>query len=324
MSIFRLPTRTRLAAVGALLAASALALAGCTGGEPRPQAERPPVKVAAAFYPLAFVAERVGGDHVDVTLLTQPGVEPHDMELSPVGVRAVREADVVLYLEGFQPAIEDAIKATDAWSMGVEEVVAIHDTADSNHDGIADYLQDPTKPDHGHGERPTDPHFWLNPLLMGEYAHAVASELGRLDPEHEDFYRQNANALYDELSKVDQAYEAGLASCERDILLVSHEAYGFMTAKYQLHQKGLSGLVPNSEPSPARLKEIRDLAAETGATTVFTESLVDPAVAEAFATDAGLTVAHLDPIEGLTNPEDDYTSIMYRNLDALKAGLGCA
>jgi len=86
---------------------------------------------------------------------------------------------------------------------------------------------------------------------------------------------------------------------------------------------GLSGINPDAEPSPARLREVRELAQSVGATTVYVETLVDPSVVEAFAQDAGLTVETLDPIGGLIDTDDDYLIIMERNLDALRTGLGC-
>jgi zinc transport system substrate-binding protein len=63
--------------------------------------------VVAAFYPLAYAAERIGGDRYAIDDLTPPGVEPHDLELSPRTVARIETADVVLYLgHGFQPAVE--------------------------------------------------------------------------------------------------------------------------------------------------------------------------------------------------------------------------
>src|SRR5690606_11935874 len=70
-------------------------------------ADRP--RVVAAFYPLQFVAARVGGDRITVTGLTPPGAEAHDLELVPSQVADLTEADLVLYLSGFQPAVDDAV-----------------------------------------------------------------------------------------------------------------------------------------------------------------------------------------------------------------------
>src|SRR2546423_5146996 len=68
--------------------------------------------VVAAFYPIAYAAGRIGGSSYDVEDLTPPGVEPHDLELSPRTVARIESAHVVLYLgHGFQPAVEKAAAA---------------------------------------------------------------------------------------------------------------------------------------------------------------------------------------------------------------------
>jgi zinc transport system substrate-binding protein len=86
---------------------------------------------------------------------------------------------------------------------------------------------------------------------------------------------------------------------------------------------GLSGLDPEAEPSPAKIREARAIAASTDATTVFVEAVVDPSVVDAFAGDAHLAVATLDPVESLLDPTSDYLSLMGSNLSALATALGC-
>lgn len=68
------------------------------------------VTVVAAFYPLQLLAQRVGGDAVSVTNLAKPGAEPHDMELNPDQVRQIVDARLVVYLHGFQPAVDEAVE----------------------------------------------------------------------------------------------------------------------------------------------------------------------------------------------------------------------
>ena len=84
----------RLVTAALLVSSAALALVGCGGNGP--SAESDALQLLASFYPLQFVAERVGGDRVDVTNLTPPGVEPHDLELAPQDVAVVTEADLVV------------------------------------------------------------------------------------------------------------------------------------------------------------------------------------------------------------------------------------
>ncbi|MBN2177204.1 MAG: zinc ABC transporter substrate-binding protein [Demequinaceae bacterium] len=286
-----------------LIGVLALGLAACAPADEPTPSSAPALTVAAAFYPLEYVAERIGGDDVEVIALTPPGAEPHDLELSPSGVREVRDADIVLYLSGFQPKVDDAISATEANGFDVSDVVPLIGG--------------------GEGHVGTDPHFWLDPVLLSQYSEAVTDRFVALDPDHADLYRANSAILASDLADLDTLYAESLTGCERDTILVSHEAFGYLSLRYGLTQVGLSGINPEAEPSPARIREVRDLAESVGATTVFVETLVDPSVVEAFAYDAGLAVATLDPIGGLVEDGDDYLIIMNRNLAVLMAGLGC-
>ncbi|WP_084103284.1 metal ABC transporter substrate-binding protein [Demequina sp. NBRC 110056] len=317
--------RTPLIAAASL---GTLLLAGCSGaeadGEASPESDAS-LTVAAAFYPLQYVAEHVGGELVAVEALMPPGVEPHDAELSPAVVRSLQTMDTVLYLSEFQPAVDDAIATTDARALDAHHIVDEHAAAhedegheDEVHEDEADHADED-----GHDHGSSDPHFWTDPTLLAAYAEDVAAEFAELDPAGADTYAANAEALVAELTALDEDFQAGLASCERDDIFVSHEAFGYLAERYDLHQEGVAGLDPEAEPSPARIREIRELVAETGATTVYSESLVDASAIEALAADAGVQTAVLDPVEGVTG-DDDYIAVMTRNLDALKDGLGCS
>jgi zinc transport system substrate-binding protein len=107
--------------------------------------------------------------------------------------------------------------------------------------------------------------------------------------------------------------------------VVSHEAYGYLGYRYDLEFSSLVGLSPEDEPSPATLAALEELVQEEGVTTVFYEPLEGPAPVEALADDLGLDVAALDPVEGLAEDtsNEDYLSLMERNLDVLAAAGGC-
>ena len=282
-----------------LVVCAALLLAGCgaVAGE-RSDDRR---EVVASFYPLAWVTEQVAGDDWAVTNLTSPGGEPHDLELSIGATASLAEADLVVYLEDFQPAVDDAVAtAVGGETLEVGEVVDLNE----------------------HGE--LDPHFWQDPARMADLAHAVAEELARLDQANADHYRAAADDLTTDLEQLDAAYAEGLARCERDLVVVSHDAFGYLE-KYGLRLEPIAGLSPDAEPTPAVLARLTDLIREEGVTTVFSERLASPAMAETLATDLGISTAVLDPVEGLTDETstEDYLSLMRSNLAALQEANGC-
>jgi zinc transport system substrate-binding protein len=271
-----------------------------------------PVTVVASFYPLAEMAERVGGDRVEVTNLTPAGTEPHDLELSPDQVDELLDADVVLYLGGgFQPAVEEVVDDGDGVSV---DLLASGDPSTGAEEATAEA-----------GE--VDPHFWLDPMLLADAVRTVEAALAEADPSSAELCAVNADRLVAELDELDAELEAGLASCERDQLVTSHDAFSYLTERYGLTQVPVAGLSPEVEPDPERLDELADLIEDEGITTVFYESLVAADVAETLARETGVETDVLNPLEGLTDDEleagEDYASIMRTNLAAIEEALGC-
>jgi len=312
----RAPRRILTAAATALLATAGLtACADGTGGASEPGR----VDVVAAFYPLQFLAERIGGDTVAVSNLTKPGAEPHDLELNPRQVGQVVDADVVVYLSGFQPAVDEAVEQNGGdRAFDVAGVTPLLDAAagghDHDHEGEAGHAEE------GGGK---DPHVWLDPTRLVTIGDKLAERLGEADPDHAADYTARAGALRTELTKLDTEYADGLRTCQRREIVTSHTAFGYLTERYRLEQIGISGLTPESEPSPKRLAEVAEEAREHQAGTIFFETLVSPKVAETIAREVGAKTAVLDPLEG--PPADgDYLSAMRTNLQTLRTALDCS
>ncbi|WP_233496072.1 metal ABC transporter substrate-binding protein [Geodermatophilus sp. TF02-6] len=293
----------------AVVVAAALLLAGC-GGAGGPGGSGAGLTVVAGFYPLEWAAERVGGDRASVSSLTPPGAEAHDLELTPRDVVAVARSDLLVYLAGFQPALDQATDdeaADSAWDVG----------------SAAGLIRTPGQHT---GDDPVDPHFWLDPTRLATVGDALAGRLTELDPDGAATYEQNAAALRADLEALDGEMRAGLANCAVDTLVTSHEAFGYLADRYGFDMVGISGLSPSQEPDPEQLARIATLVREKGVTTVYTETLVDPAVAETVAAEAGARTAVLDPIEALSDssPGDDYLSVMRANLATLQEGQSCS
>ena len=299
----------RAALVGASLASL---LSGCSRSGSAAEVDR--VSVVASFYPLAEAASRVGGDLVSVENLTPPGVEPHDLELAPDDIEAIATADVIVYLGGgFQPAAEDALaEAEHAVTVDALNAVATNAApASEAEEGLT-----------------VDPHVWLDPARYEEIVRAVADALAKADPANEATYAANAQAYVAQIAALDEEFRTGLSDCERTTIVTSHEAFGYLADAYGLTQVGILGLSPEAEPDPRRLAELRDLVEREGVTTIFAEELVSPKVAETLASEAGVQVAVLNPIESLTDAQEkageDYLSLMRENLDTLRKALDCA
>ena len=256
-------------------------LAGCAASG----ANKGGKTVVAAFYPVAYAAERVGGSEYRVADLTPPGVEPHDLELTAQTVGRIESADVVLYLgHGFQPAVEDAAGDATGKRVDVLAGLPLHDS---------------------------DPHVWLDPVLYERVVRQIARALDR-----------PPGALLTQLQQLDARYRRGLRDCKRHEIVTSHEAFGYLAQRYGLKQVAITGITPESEPSPQRLADVIRLVRQTRATTVFFERLVSPRLADTVAREVGARTAVLDPIEGAEHGQT-YFTLMRANLAALRTALAC-
>jgi len=272
--------------------------------------------VVTSFYPLEAIARAVGDRTVEVTDLTPPGVEPHDLELSSDQLDAILDADVVLYLGGgFQPAVEDAVEQRDPGQVTVDVLAALGSAVRAPGPGVAE------------GQETSDPHVWLDPRLMDRVVDVVAQALTRGDHVDRAAFRAAAVRAHTKVRRLAEDYRTGLANCRSNVIVTTHAAFGYLAKDYGLRQEPLTGLSPEGEPDPAHLAAIEDIIRRDHVTTVFTEPLVPPAVADTIARETHTRVDVLDPLESLTPTGrasgEDYFSIMRKNLDALREALGC-
>jgi zinc transport system substrate-binding protein len=303
-----------------LAVAAALLLPGCTSADGGDDGRMP---VTAAFYPLQFAAERVGGDHVRVTSLTKPGVEPHDLELTPKAVGSMARAKAVVYLAGFQPAVDQAVRS-QAPDAAVDVTSAARLTLPAGGEHAGESAQEHA--DHDDHGSAADPHFWLDPTRLADVATALGEDFARRDPANAADYRANAAALVGDLDALDAELRTGLAQCRTRELVTGHAAFGYLADRYDLHQEGVAGVSPDIEPDAATLRDLSAHVREAGVRTVYSESLVSPALAETVARESGARVAVLDPLEGITDASRgrDYLEVMRANLATLRAGQECS
>ncbi|MGY2875249.1 zinc transport system substrate-binding protein [Marmoricola sp. URHA0025 HA25] len=279
-----------LAPVLAVLVAAPLSACGAGSGDGRPT-------VVASFYPLEYVTEQLAGDHVRIVDLTAPGVEPHDLELTPRQVGEVADADLVVYESKLQPAVDSAV-GENAKSTSLDVAPSVELTAGN-------------------------PHFWLDPLRLAHAATAIEARLAEVDPAHADDFAANLATLSETLTGIDQDFTTGLADCERHVIVTSHDAFGYWS-RYGLTSEPIAGLSPDAEPSASHLDQLRSLIEKDHITTVFSETLASPKMADVLSHDLGVASAVLDPIEGIAKGRSaDYVSIMRANLAALQKANGC-
>lgn len=282
-----------------------LALTGCAA--PTRSADSR-VHVVAAFYPLAYAAQQVGGDRVTVETLTKPGGEPHDLELLPRQILDIQDAALVVHLSHFQPAVDAAVAAHAAErSLDVAEA--------------ADLLTLTEGHDHG----AVDPHFWLDPTRLAAVGEAIADRLAQSDPAGAAAYRANAAAFTAQLTTLDAEVETGLATCTNRDLVTGHSAFGYFAERYGFTQEPISGLSPDLEPRASDLAHVVEFVREHDVRTIYAETIASPLITQALARETGARIAVLDTVEGISDESAaaDYPGVMRANLATLRLGQDC-
>ncbi|CDN45837.1 metal ABC transporter substrate-binding protein [Paenibacillus sp. P22] len=313
----------------AAAAALALVLAGCgaktNGNAASPDSSEGKLKVVATFYPMAEFSRQVGGNLVDVAALVPVGTEPHDWEPSAKDMSKISDADVFVYNgiveEWAERALDSAGSAKRVAveaSSGIELLEGVEEEGHEGHDHEGDSAEE----SHGH---PVDPHVWLSPALAMKEVRNIEAAFSQADPEHAEQYKQNADAYASKLQDLDEQFKSQLADVKRKDFITSHAAFAYLAKEYGLKQVPISGLSPEQEPSPEQMAQVVKFVKDNNVRTIFFETLADSKIADTIAAETGAGTDVLNPLEGLTQEEtaaqEDYISIMEKNLAALKKAL---
>ena len=322
----------RVVALGAtLMLAAGMSACSALKGESSSDASAPhtiapgkTLTVSTSFYPIQYLAESIGGKLVKVSTVTPSNVEPHDFELSGKETAELGKADIIAYVPGFQPSLDKAVKEVGSGPT----VVDLSKPANLvHHEGV----EEEHEHEHGHDEHAEggeghdgdlDPHFWLDPDRMIKVAETLEASFAKIDPANANDYKAGLDKLKTALTGVDNQYKQGLTSCQHKTFITSHAAFGYMAERYGLTQASISGIDPETEPSPAEMANIKSVVEKTGVKTIFTEELVSDAPAKAIAAETGAETSVLSPLE--SKPErGDYTDAMTSNLERLRSAMEC-
>lgn len=310
------------AAVAGATALGVLTLSACGDGSGSASADGK-LNVIASFYPMEFLAERIGGDHVSVETLTTPGTEPHDLELDAKQTGRLGEAGMIVYLKGLQPAVDEAIDQSGAENVAeATEFTKLTEVGgDHDHDHDHDHDDDGDHGDHDHG--PLDPHVWLDPVKYAEVAEGVGKAMAKADPDNATDYADNTSALARELRTLDKEFSTGLKDTRTRTFVTTHAAFGYLADRYDLDEEPVA-LDPESDPSPARMKQLHSVVRKEKVNTVFFEQIASDRTVKSLASDLKLKTDVLDPVEGIAKESrgKNYLEVMRANLAALQKALG--
>lgn len=288
-------------------------LFGINGGYFNANKNSKNLTITTSFYPLYFFTSQITGDKANVINITPSGSEPHDYEPTPNNIIDIQKSKLLVLnganFETWGNKIKDQLNNTDIQIITVGNNIINQNYTDKS------------------GNPTSDPHIWLDPKLAKKEAAIIEQAIVQIDPINETFYQNNLNKLNNKLDELDSEFKSGLAFCQQKNIVTSHAAFGYLAKSYGLNQVSITGISPDSEPSPSQLADITEFVRKNNVKYIFFESLASPKLAQTIANETGAKTISLNPIEGLTPDNQknnlDYISIMNDNLNNLRKALQC-
>ncbi|GAB4212147.1 MAG: metal ABC transporter substrate-binding protein [Rhodoferax sp.] len=292
---------------------AALALAGPVCAQAWAAAATP-VPVVVSFSILDDLVRQVGGTRVQVHSLVGPGGDAHTYQPRPSDAQALKRARLfVINGLGFEPWATRL--AQSARYSGVTLVAST---------GIQPrHLDDePAAHDHGHD----DPHAWQDPRNVLRYVDNIAQALSALDPAGATAYADRAKAYRAQILEFDARAETALSAIpptQRKVIS-SHDAFGYLAARYGITWLAAEGVNPEAEPSARHVAALVRQIQREKIRAVFVEALRNPRLIRQLSRDAGVTPGpelYADTLSAADGPAPTWLAMMEHNLKALRAGM---
>jgi zinc transport system substrate-binding protein len=279
------------------------------------------VNVVTTFYPIYVFAQAIGGEDAHVVNLIPTGVEPHDWTPRSQEIMSTSKAQLFMYngagLEGWVPNFlvalnkDSKVKAVEV-SAGVKLIESTEDDGDDH--GEVDSAES-VKQHH------IDPHTWVSPKSALVMAENIKKSFIEVDPTNQSKYEQRFQELNDKLVELDHKFQSELAEMSKTEIVVSHQAFGYLTRDYGLTQHAIMGLSPDAEPRAQDIIKLADFVKKEGIQYIFFEELVSDRLAKTLAAEANIETMVLNPVEGLTEEQEknkeNYFTLMEKNLQNL-------
>ena len=275
--------------------------------------ESPRPAVAVSTFSLYDMLRYVGGEKIDLFMVVPFGVDVHGFEPTPKDLVRLTESALFVYsgagLEPWAGAFAGKTKTLD---------VSTHVK-----------LLQPHEEEHAHHEHDegADPHYWLDIENMIAATRAVAKALSEVDPSSSRRFMRNAEIYITQLYMLDNRYKDVLKSCKQPMIVVNHNAFGYLSERYGFEVKALTGLSPEAMPSAKTMAQLSDLVREHRIKTVFFESFVSDRLVQSLAKESGAAVDVLQPLANITAEEAaagiSYFQLMEQNLKKLSDAMEC-
>lgn len=304
------------------------------------------LNVYASVYPIYDFTKKIGGDKINLSMLTKPGEEPHHYEPSSDDIKNLSKADLFIYngagLESFTDKIIESnpdLKTCQA-SEGVDLIKATHD-----HDHDHDCCQNNDDADHNHNHENEnnhnheakenhssheeehhhgmyDPHTWLSIKNAKIEMENIKNKLSEIDPDNASYYQKNFDKYAKMCDDLDKEYSQKISVLPNRVMVVSHQAFGYLCGDYGLSQVPIKNISNEDEPDAQTMAQIIDYIKKNNIKYICVEEMTSTKIADTIKAETGAQIKVLSPVETLTQEQmdkgEDYFSIMENNLKILE------
>ncbi len=304
------------------------------------------LNVYASVYPIYDFTKKIGGDKINLSMLTKPGEEPHHYEPSSDDIKNLSKADLFIYngagLESFTDKIIESnpdLKTCQA-SEGVDLIKATHD-----HDHDHDCCQNSDDADHNHNHENEinhnheakdnhssheeehhhgmyDPHTWLSIKNAKIEMENIKNKLSEIDPDNASYYQKNFDKYAKMCDDLDKEYSQKISVLPNRVMVVSHQAFGYLCGDYGLSQVPIKNISNEDEPDAQTMAQIIDYIKKNNIKYICVEEMTSTKIADTIKAETGAQIKVLSPVETLTQEQmdkgEDYFSIMENNLKILE------
>ncbi len=289
--------------------------AGCNGPQSQPQnhigsADHRPV-VIVSNYPLAYFAERLAGDHIDVSFLAADADDPAFWKPTAADIEAIQAADLICFNgAGFETWAA-------MYTLTPDNIV---DTSTSFRDSLIPIEQTVThrhgpEGDHSHGD--TAFTTWIDFQQAAAQATALRDALLRIVPDRQQELKANYDRLVRDLESLDQDMQSLADEIGGRPLIVSHPVYQYWARRYDLNVKSLHW-EPGASLGDAQIAELKQAIENHPAKLLIWENQPNSATAARLQSSFQMTSVVFDPC-GSPPASGDWLTVMRENLDRLAA-----
>lgn len=296
-------------------------LVSCEKKDIKSHGQTKKITIITTLFPVYDFTREVVKDKANLTMLLQPGIEPHSFNPRPSDIAELHKADIFIYTNIYmEPWVNDILKGISNPNLIVVDsskgVNFLKESGSHSHDK-----------DHKHNS--LDPHIWLdfsNAIIMVDN---ILDALVRKDPDNAHFYRSNAEQYKSRLVQLDQKFKESLSQCKKNIFISGgHLSFSYFAKRYNLrYLSAYESLSPDAEPTPKQLKRIITIMKQHGLNYIFYEELITPRIAEAISKETGAKLLMLHSAHNISKNEfalgETFLSIMEKNLLNLKEALQC-